>query len=63
MDEYSKNKIETSYFNIISVFFLFIFMFYGFRKGIKDGFKFVAYSLDTRVLDVGFREIFKNKGK
>lgn len=34
-----------------------------FDSVIKDGFKFVAYSLDTRVLDVGFREIFKNKGK
>ena len=34
-----------------------------FNSVIKDGFKFVAYSLDTRVLDVGFREIFKNKGK
>lgn len=34
-----------------------------FDSVIKDGFKFIAYSLDTRVLDVGFREIFKNKGK
>lgn len=28
---------------------------------IKDGFKFVAYSLDTRILDVGFREVFKQR--
>ena len=42
MNEY-KNKIEASYFNIISVFFLFIFMFYGFRKGIKQGFKLTLF--------------------
>jgi len=28
---------------------------------IKDGFKFVAYSLDTRVLDVGFRKVFQER--
>ncbi|MEC8458228.1 MAG: 2,4-dihydroxyhept-2-ene-1,7-dioic acid aldolase, partial [Bacteroidota bacterium] len=32
-----------------------------FDSAIKDGFKFVAYSLDTRVLDVGFREVFKQR--
>lgn len=29
-----------------------------FNLAIQDGFKFIAYSLDTRVLDVGFREVF-----
>jgi len=43
MNEYAKNKIEESYFNIISVFFLFIFIFYGFRKGIKQGFKLTLF--------------------
>ena len=28
---------------------------------IKDGFKFVAYSLDIRVLDVGFKKIFQER--
>jgi hypothetical protein len=43
MNEYIKNKIETSYFNTISVLFLFIFIFYVFRKGIKQGFELTLF--------------------
>ena len=32
-----------------------------FDTAIKDGFKFVAYSLDTRILDTGVRSIFKKE--
>ena len=32
-----------------------------FDSVIKDGFKFVAYSLDTRILDVGFRKVFQER--
>lgn len=34
-----KYKIEMVYFNSISVLFLFIFIFYGIRNGINQGFK------------------------
>ena len=33
------------------------------ESAILDEFKFIAYSLDIRVLDVGFRKIFKKRGK
>ena len=32
-----------------------------FDSALSDGFKFVAYSLDSRVLDFGFRKIFKKE--
>ena len=35
----SKENIETYYFYIISVLFLFIFVFYAMKNGIKHGFK------------------------
>ena len=34
-----KDNIEIAYFNVISVLFLFTFIFYGVKNGIKQGFK------------------------
>lgn len=41
--EKTKDKIETIYFNVISVLFLFVFLFYGFSKGIKEGFNLTLF--------------------
>lgn len=38
-DEKDKINIETSYFNVISIIFLFIFVFYGLKNGLERGFK------------------------
>ena len=37
--EKTKNMVEGQYFNIISIIFLFIFIFYGMKNGIDRGFK------------------------